>query len=155
MKARSDIGQGKKNTCIIKYTLLCKFLCFMKLCKCKLLVIFRFTYSWKKWFYFMIYKVYCKQVKINYSFGAWNELIFFTLFILGNMIRFSNNLVFEQLSRTNCVRNPRFAFRIKIPSLKDSSSVAAAMLHRLVCLEVRRGVFKIKSSALAVSYAKM
>ena len=26
MKVRSDIGQGKKNTRIIKYTLLCKFL---------------------------------------------------------------------------------------------------------------------------------
>ena len=60
MKARSDIGQGKKNICIIK---LCKFLCHIKLCKCKLLVIFCFIYSRKKWFYFMIYKVYCKQVK--------------------------------------------------------------------------------------------
>ena len=33
-----------------------------KLCKCKLLVMFCLIYSWKKWFYFMIYKVYCKQV---------------------------------------------------------------------------------------------
>ena len=52
----------KKETCIIKYTLLCKFLCYIKLCKCKLLVIFCFIYSWKKWFYFMICKVCCKQV---------------------------------------------------------------------------------------------
>ena len=71
------------------------------------------------------------------------------------MIQFANNLVFEQPSRTNCVRKLRFACRIKIPSLKCSSSVAAAMLHRLVCLEVRRGVFKIKSSAQAVSCAKI
>ena len=47
----SDIGQGKKNTCIIKYTLLCKFLRYIKLCKCKLLVMFCFIYSWKKWLY--------------------------------------------------------------------------------------------------------
>ena len=43
---------------------------------------------------------------------------------------------------------------IKISTLKYFSSVAAAM-YRLVSLEVRRGVFKIKSSVLAVSCAKI
>ena len=63
MKARSDIGQGKEIHVLLNIrTLLCKFLCYTKLCKCKLLVMFCFIYSWKKWFYFMIYKVYCKQV---------------------------------------------------------------------------------------------
>ena len=101
MKARNDIGQGKKNTCIIKYTLLCKFLRYVKLCKCKLLVMFCFIYSWKKWFYSMIYKVYCKQVNtLSYSFGVWNELIFFTLFLMGKY-----DSVFEQFGFRTAFQN--------------------------------------------------
>ena len=40
-----------------------------------------------------------------YSFGVQNKLIFFSLFLV---IRFLNKSVFEQPSRTNCVRQPRF-----------------------------------------------
>ena len=40
-----------------------------------------------------------------YSFGVQNKLISFSLFL---MIRFSNKSVFEQPSRANCVRQPRF-----------------------------------------------
>ena len=66
MKARSDIGQEKKIHVLLNNllnnALLYKFLCYIKLCKCRLLVMFCFIYSWKNWFYIMIYKVYCKQV---------------------------------------------------------------------------------------------
>ena len=39
------------------------------------------------------------------SFGVQNKLISFSLFL---MLRFSNKSVFEQPSRANCVRQPRF-----------------------------------------------
>ena len=53
-------------------------------------------------FYDIQGSLYFKQVN-KLFFGAWKELIFFTLFIMGK-----NDSVFEQLSRTNCVRKPRF-----------------------------------------------
>ena len=74
----------------------------MKLCKCKLLVMLCFIYSWKKWFYFTIYKVYCKQVD-KLFFWCVEQINLFYIIYNGKY-----DSVFEQLSRTNCVHKPRF-----------------------------------------------
>ena len=50
-----------------------------------------------------------------YSFGVQNKLISSSLFL---MIRFSNKSVFEQPSRTNCVRQPRFDTCLQIITSK-------------------------------------
>ena len=50
-----------------------------------------------------------------YSFGVQNKLISFSLFLL---IRFSNKSVFEQPSRANCVRQPRFDTCLQIITSK-------------------------------------
>ena len=52
-------------------------------------------------FYDIQYKVYCKQVNtVSYSFGAWNELIFFTLFLMGKY-----DSVFEQFGFRTAFQN--------------------------------------------------
>ena len=62
-----------------------------------------------------------------YSFGVQNKLISFSLFL---MIRFSNKSVFEQPSRANCVRQPRFDTCLQIITSKKHLDIFYSSLKK-------------------------
>ena len=62
-----------------------------------------------------------------YSFGVQNKLISFSLFL---MIRFSNKSVFEQPSRANCVRQPRFDTCLQIITSKKHLDIFYSNLKK-------------------------
>ena len=61
------------------------------------------------------------------SFGVQNKLISFSLFL---MFRFSNKSVFEQPSRANCVRQPRFDTCLQIITSKKHLDIFYSNLKK-------------------------
>ena len=68
------------------------------------------------------------ETKVSlYFFGVQNKLISFSLFL---MIRFSNKSVFEQPSRANCVRQPRFDTCLQIITSKKHLDIFYSNLKK-------------------------
>ena len=63
-----------------------------------------------------------------YSFGVQSKLISFLLFL---MFRFSNKSVFEQPSRANCVRQPRFDTCLQIITSKKHLDIFYSNLKNI------------------------